>query len=194
MPWYYSNLDFLNRMFDASLRSKYALWYAQYAAEPAVSGMAIWQYSDTGRVNGISGNVDQDIAYYDLANVISRAGLNRLRGEVSTPDSATPEPNDVITYIVKPGDTLSGIALRFGTTYQEIAAYNNISNPNLIYAGQRLLIPLGYNPQKVRYYTIQPGDTLSGIALKFGTTVAELQRLNGIRNPNLIYAGTTIRV
>ena len=72
--------------------------------------------------------------------------------------------------------------------------YNNISNPNLIYAGQRLLIPLGYNPQKVRYYTIQPGDTLSGIALKFGTTVAELQRLNGIRNPNLIYAGTTIRV
>ena len=69
---YYSNLDFLNRMFDASLRSKYALWYAQYAAEPAVSGMAIWQYSDTGRVNGISGNVDQDIAYYDLANVISR--------------------------------------------------------------------------------------------------------------------------
>ena len=96
---YYVNLDFLNRMFDASLRSKYALWYAQYAAEPAVSGMAIWQYSDTGRVNGISGNVDQDIAYYDLANVISRAGLNRLRGEVSTPDSATPEPNDVITYI-----------------------------------------------------------------------------------------------
>ena len=191
---YYSNLDFLNRMFDASLRSKYALWYAQYAAEPAVSRMAIWQYSDTGRVNGISGNVDQDIAYYDLANVISRAGLNRLRGEVSTPDSATPEPNDVITYIVKPGDTLSGIALRFGTTYQEIAAYNNISNPNLIYAGQRLLIPLGYNPQKVRYYTIQPGDTLSGIALKFGTTVAQLQRLNGIRNPNLIYAGTTIRV
>lgn len=191
---YYSNLDFLDRLFDASLRNKYALWLAQYASAPSISGMALWQYSSSGQVSGISGNVDQDIAYYDLANVISRAGLNRLRGEVSTPDSATPEPNDVIAYIVKPGDTLSEIALRFGTTYQEIAAYNNISNPNLIYAGQRLLIPLGYNPQEERYYTIQPGDTLSGIALKFGTTVAQLQRLNGIRNPNLIYAGTTIRV
>lgn len=44
------------------------------------------------------------------------------------------------------------------------------------------------------YYTIQSGDTLSGIAAQFGTTVSRLQSLNGISNPNMIYAGTKIRV
>ena len=44
------------------------------------------------------------------------------------------------TYIVKSGDTLSSIAAKFGTTYQKIARDNNISNPNLIYPGQRLVI------------------------------------------------------
>ena len=41
---------------------------------------------------------------------------------------------------MKSGDTLSGIAAKFGTTYQAIAAKNGISNPNLIYAGQKLVI------------------------------------------------------
>jgi LysM repeat protein len=44
------------------------------------------------------------------------------------------------TYTVKKGDTLSGIAARYGTTYQKIAADNNIANPNLIYPGQVLVI------------------------------------------------------
>lgn len=191
---YYSNLDFLNRMFDASLRKKYALWYAQYANEPSASGMAMWQYSDSGSISGISGNVDQNIAYYDLASVISKAGLNKIKGEVTTPAPSPSSPADVIIYTVKPGDNLSSIAARYGTTYQTLASYNNIENPNLIYAGQKIRIPVGHHETSARYYTIKSGDTLSGIALRFGTTVAELQRLNGIQNPNLIYAGTTIRV
>lgn len=190
---YYSNLDFLNRMFDSSLRSKYALWYAQYAAKPSISNMAIWQYSNTGQVSGISGNVDQDVAYYDLANVISKAGLNKIGGEVTTPRPPEGAADEII-YTVKAGDTLSGIAARYGTTYETLASYNNIENPNLIYAGQHIRIPAGYPGTAARYYTIKPGDTLSGIALRFGTTVARLQQLNGIQNPNLIYAGTTIRV
>ena len=44
------------------------------------------------------------------------------------------------TYTVKSGDTLSGIAAKFGTTYQKIAAKNGITNPNIIYPGQRLKI------------------------------------------------------
>ena len=191
---YYSNLDFLNRMFDASLRQKYALWYAQYASQPSIRDMAIWQYSDAGRLSGISGNVDQNIAYYDLANVISRAGLNKMNREVTTPVPPTSSPTDVIIYTVRPGDNLSSIAARYGTTYETLASYNDIENPNLIFPGQEIRIPVGYQETSARYYTIKPGDTLSGIALRFGTTVADLQRLNGISNPNLIYAGTTIRV
>ena len=45
-----------------------------------------------------------------------------------------------------------------------------------------------------QYYTIKSGDTLSGIAAKYGTTVSQLQAWNGITNPNLIYAGNKIRV
>ena len=44
------------------------------------------------------------------------------------------------------------------------------------------------------YYTIKPGDTLSGIAAKFDTTWQWLAEVNGVENPNVIYAGTTIRI
>ena len=47
---------------------------------------------------------------------------------------------------------------------------------------------------KKTYYTIKSGDTLSGIAQKYGTTVKQLQSWNGIKNANLIYAGQKIRV
>ena len=88
---------------------------------------------------------------------------------------------------------MSEIAVRYGTTYQALAALNNISDPNLIHPGQTIRVPekSGSAP---RYYTIQSGDTLSGIAVRFGTSVTTLMSLNGISNPNLIYAGNAIRV
>ena len=45
------------------------------------------------------------------------------------------------TYVVKPGDNLSRIAARLGTTWQRIQALNRLPNPNLIYPGQKLLLP-----------------------------------------------------
>lgn len=45
-----------------------------------------------------------------------------------------------------------------------------------------------------QYYTIRPGDTLSGIAAKYGTTYQQLARINGIANPDKIYAGQRIKV
>ena len=192
---YYSNLDYLDSMFDASLRQKYALWYAQYATSPSISGLAIWQDSDSGVVNGISGNVDTDIAYYDLAETISKAGLNHLEGGGTPPaPEPAPQPEAAITYTIRPGDTLSEIAQRYGTTYQQLAQYNGISNPNLIYAGEQIQIPGSSGGTSAQYYTIRYGDTLSQIALRFGTTVTRLQQLNGISDPNQIYAGTRIRI
>ena len=47
---------------------------------------------------------------------------------------------------------------------------------------------------QAQYYTVQSGDTLSGIASKYGTTWQKLQAMNGISNPNLIYPGQRIRV
>jgi spore germination protein len=55
-----------------------------------------------------------------------------------------PQPPNVIQYYVRPGDTLSSIARAFGTTAQAIASYNNIFNPNRIYWGMLLRIPVNY--------------------------------------------------
>lgn len=184
---FYTNKNFLNTYFPADFSSRYALWYAYYTNSFDGTNCGIWQYTNQGSIPGISGNVDLDIGFIDYPSVIRNAGLNHLNG-----GSPTPPPNiDYTTYIIQPGDTLSEIAQRFGTTTQALAQINGISNPNLIYAGNTLKIP---ETTSERYYTIQPGDTLSGIAQKFGTTVQALAQINGISNPNLIYAGTTIRI
>ena len=135
-----------------------------------------------------------DIAYKDFARVISEEGLNHLERPESTPDSATPEPNDVIRYVVKKGDTLSAIAKQHGITLQRLISYNHITDPDRIYPGEVIDIPHGENVSAMRFYTVKPGDTLSGIAARYGTTYQRLARINGISNPNLIYPGQKIRI
>lgn len=103
------------------------------------------------------------------------------------------------TYTVQSGDTLSGIAARFGVTVQELCDWNNISNPNYIYVGEVLKLSGGStssnsSSSNPTTYTVQSGDTLSGIAQKFGVTVQELCDWNNISNPNYIYVGEVLRV
>lgn len=62
-PMYYSNKDFLGRMFDESLQKKYALWYAQYEGESHSEKTVIWQYTNKGRIRGIKGEVNENMAY-----------------------------------------------------------------------------------------------------------------------------------
>ena len=152
----------------------------------------MWQYTNEGSVPGIGGNVDLDIGYIDYPGIIRQAGLNHLSGSVPPP---APSPTPAyITYTIQPGDTLSEIALRYGTTVSALAALNNIADPNLIYAGNTIRIPQGVDSGSPVYYTIRPGDTLSEIAERFGTTVSALSTLNGISDPNRIYAGNTLLI
>jgi LysM repeat protein len=94
-------------------------------------------------------------------------------------------------YVVKSGDTLSAIAAKYDTTYQALAAYNNISNPSLIRVGQKIRIP-GVSTETV--YVVKGGDTLSGIAGKYNTTYQVLAKYNNISNPSLISIGQKIRI
>ena len=95
------------------------------------------------------------------------------------------------TYTVRAGDSLSAIAVKFGTTVSALQSANNIRNANLIYPGQVLRVSGQATSQ--RTYTVRYGDNLSTIASRLGTTVGHLQRTNGIRNANLIYPGQTLR-
>jgi LysM repeat protein len=102
-----------------------------------------------------------------------------------------------ITHIVQPGENLFRIALKYGTTVEAIAAANNIINPNLVYAGQKLIIVKGSGAVPgggVRYHVVQPGETLWSIAMRYGTTPWKIAAANGIANINFIYAGRTLRI
>ena len=232
----------------------YPLWIAHYGvstpgSNPIWNSWVGFQYSSTGSVPGISGNCD----------------MNEFKNGILLNSSSVPhEPeNNYVTYTVKAGDTLSGIATMYGTTYQELAKLNGISDPNKIYVGQVIKIIKGtsssggnvssatisvgsrvkiigsnyatgqvipawvknnvYTVQQISgnkalikeitswvyisdlvlvsggsldpvYYTVKYGDTLSGIAAIYGTTYQKLAGLNGISNPNKIYAGQKIRV
>lgn len=109
-----------------------------------------------------------------------------------------PPPVNPVYYVVQWGDNLSRIAARYGTTVWAIAQANGIWNVNYIRVGQVLLIPgagPGPGPQPGGcIYIVRTGDTLSGIAWRYGTSVWALAQANGIWNPNLIYVGQRLMV
>jgi len=98
-------------------------------------------------------------------------------------------------YVVRPGDTLSVIVRRFGTTMIRVIELNAISNPNLIYAGQTIQLAstpgAGSSPSRT-VYTVVRGDTLSGIAARFRVTVAAMAAANSVVDTDLIMAGTKL--
>jgi LysM repeat protein len=102
-------------------------------------------------------------------------------------------------YVVRPGDTLSGIAARFGVDPQAIMNANHIYNPNHIYVGQRLAIPKRGaikfphpRPPVGNIYIVQYGDNLFRIAARFHRDVYAIAKANGILNLNHIYAGMAL--
>jgi LysM repeat protein len=116
-------------------------------------------------------------------------------GSVVAPAFAAPDGSTV--YIVKRGDTLYRIARSYGVNVWAVARANGITNPNRIYAGQRLVIPTGQASGSWhigRVHTVQRGETLYRIALNYGTSVWAIARANGIANPNRIYAGQRLAI
>jgi len=106
------------------------------------------------------------------------------------------------SYKVQPGDTLISIAARYGTTVDAIVAANNLPSRSTIYAGQVLTIPSpGSNPAPQprntnaqpgqRTHTVQPGDSLSAIAIQYDTTTEAIMSANGLSSTT-IYAGQTL--
>lgn len=119
--------------------------------------------------------------------------INKADVEIISVSSAPIQAPATSTYTVQSGDTLSSIAAKFGTNYQALASLNGISNPNLIYVGQVLRVNGSANAGSV-YYTVRAGDNLSAIASRYGTSYQSIASLNGLANPNLIYAGQTLKI
>lgn len=187
----------------------YGIWLAEYPDyaprgwdayyPPNYSGdYAMHQFTSSGAISGWSGPLDLSLFFGDENAWRAYAGATGQ--SVPTPQvQAYTQPvaqTDGTKYIVQAGDTLSEIAQRFGTTYQHLAAINGISNPDIIHVGDNIVIDGVVSPRLSddEYYTIQPGDTLSGIAERYGTSYQYLAYINDISDPNKIYVGDTIRV
>jgi LysM repeat protein len=118
------------------------------------------------------------------------------------PTDAAPAPSPTseggeIVHVVQRGENLFRIALRYGTTIQAIASRNNIVNPSLIWAGQKLVIPVGQDgstPPSDRIHVVQRGENLYRIALRYGTTPWAIAVANGLSNTHYIYVGQRLRI
>ena len=97
-----------------------------------------------------------------------------------------------LTYTVVPGDNLYTISHNYNATVENVLKFNNIPNPNLIYVGQKILIPL--SPPEAIIYTVKPGDTIYRIAVKYGTYVNNLIMFNYLSAPYTIYPGQQLVV
>lgn len=179
--------------FSTELAETYPIWVADYfVSQPGNGNWKVWdgfQYTDEGIVDGIEDYVDRD---YFTSGVI-------LTDTTPVPEDTTERPTtNSKTIIVQRGDTLSQIALEYNTSYEYLAKINGIANPNLIYTGQTLIVPV-LNNNKIhdtshKLYIVRWGDTLSQLAIDYGVTVEQLVRLNNIANPNLIYVGEVLRI
>lgn len=120
---------------------------------------------------------------------------------VCIPRQSTTCPPGTFSYTVQPGDTMFTIAQRFGVSLNALIAANpQIPNPNLIFPGQIVCVPIvsqppGGCPAGTFAYTVRPGDTMFNIARRFGVSLDDLIRANPqIPNPNQIRPGQIVCV
>jgi LysM repeat protein len=127
------------------------------------------------------------------ANRIYVGQVLQIPGGQPPPSQPPPQAPEYTSYVVKPGDNLFRIGLAYGVSWVDIAAANGIVNPNVIYPGQVLKIPTnspGQAPQLT--HTVQRGETLFRISLRYGVSWIAIAQANNISSPYVIYPGQTL--
>ena len=170
----------------------YGLWVAQYASNDVTGyqehpwnegkyGCAIRQYTSHGRLAGYNGNLDLDIAYMD-ANAWHKYANPSGETKPVTPAPAKKSNEQVAQEV---------IAGQWGNGQDRV---NRLTHAGYDANAIQAIVNGKIGATQAQYYTVQRGDTLSGIAAKYGTTWQKIQQMNGISNPNVIYAGQRLRV
>ncbi len=189
-PILYTNPSFWNQVGNGSC-SEYTLWIANYqVSQPTLpndwSQWTFWQYSQSGTINGIDGAVDLDRFNGTLEELQQ---YSQKHTSPKTQESFQVEE-------VQPGASLVGIADHYHVSLEALV----MANPQIAPEGTLLKIPVksvsapSAGKTAETTYTVQPGDTLGGIAQKFGITVDSLVQSNHIANPNLLRVGETLRI
>lgn len=203
-PIIYSGQYFLQDYFSEAgggppaWTKSYPLWLAQYPNN-YVEGMtpylprgwykwSFWQYSEKGKVNGINASVDLNLFNGSLEELYKLAGAEIIKDKEPTPQKHT----------VAAGDSFETIANKYAVTVRELIN----ANPQLLKTGEQLTIPAavaipsenGNTSGSPRTHAVKPGDSLTSIAIKYGTTVAAIASLNNITNINNISVGQLLYI
>ena len=151
-------------------------------------------------------NLKNDIIYVGQSLIVSSNGSSNNQTEKpTTPTNPTTPNTNSQKHTVKSGDTLSGIAWKYGVTVAQLKQWNNLKS-DIIYVGQTLIVKGGSSNNQTekptkpttpntnsQKHTVKSGDTLSGIAWKYGVTVAQLKQWNNLKS-DIIYVGQTLVV
>lgn len=148
-----------------------------------------------------------------FVTVFSRGSANQAPGLVpvdSTPPARTaqPLPAGGGSYTIQPGDTLSGVAIQYGISWQELAEVNGLTEWSVLSVGQTIRLPGGGEASPADsvaqnsgtgemsriQYTVQPGDTLLGIALNYDLTWQDVAAANGMSGSELLQVGQVLWV
>jgi murein DD-endopeptidase MepM/ murein hydrolase activator NlpD len=123
------------------------------------------------------------VTIVDSSALMPSEGPSGTLADISRPKNGT-----ISTYVVRDGDTLSGIAKLFGVTTGTILSANDLSSTSVLHAGQKLIIlPItGIN------YTVKKGDTLASIAKSYSGDASEIASYNGVDDSTLVVGAEII--
>lgn len=213
---------FDNYVYKDELSGKYELWLAQWGVKEPAFDCAYWQYNvgSRGTMSGISGEIDLDISYVSLTSSNSPENINNTNTGTNE-NSNSSGSNSSNSNGFKKGDIVQVLdPVEYGTgkkfivypdkTYTVIEAVRDrivIGFDGKVTAAVNAKYLRKVNtdtdnseknqtqPQTKTYkYKVQPGDNLTWIAKKFGTTIDRIVKENNIKNPNLIYSGEVLNI
>lgn len=225
---YYAAIYASKSWFDTKLNSSklnrfdkwMAWWYSQASSKFDHNVYGLWQYTSSGKVNGISGNVDMNEAFKDYPSIIGGGNQSAEQTTETTKNELTGSTLDLAVGVMK-GDYGDGETRKnnLGSRYNEVQDFinhihstdaNTLANEvksgkygngdtRKIVLGSRYdevqnIVNKTSNSSSSKTYTVKAGDTLSGIAAKYGTTYQEIAKKNGIANPNKIYVGQVLKI
>jgi LysM repeat protein len=161
-------------------------------------------------LTGIAARYGVTVSQLAAANGLSRNAWVYVGQRLILPGQTTAPPaSSTGTYVVRRGDTLTGIAARHGVSLSRLASANGLSVNAWVYIGQRLSIPgaaappstnppssnpPSNNPGTGGTYVVRPGDTLIGIARRYGVSVSQLAAKNGLYWNSWVYVGQRLAI
>lgn len=213
----YANLDWFSNKLNVNDLTNYKIWLAQWANDYSKNfKIDMWQYTSKGTVSGISGNVDMNYCLNceEGENVTGLLSLTEIANKVIKGDYGNGEERK--QKLTAEGYNYQEVQNKVNEIMSVTTKLSIEEVAKKVIAGEygngeerkQKLTADGYNYEEVQSkvnelmgvtaetvsYTVKSGDTLSQIALKYGTTVDTLVKLNNIKNKNLIYVGQVLKL